>query len=329
MKKLDNAELGQLLKPYGLDGSAITHLGGGREDSDGVVYSYFHDEKPMAVKLMAWKEPEEDFAWTKLQYEERIRFAFFLGEGGAPVVNPVRDEDGELYRHAYFDGHGYITYLMERIGGTPPGPELWDEKLMGLWGGAVGKMHKLASSYPDWRHSPITGKDGKPQLGWRVEVVGFRDWCRDPEIKRKWGEMEGRLALLPIERGSFGFIHNDPHHHNMLWDGTALHIIDFDVANYHWFMADIGIAMQSALFRYGGFERPMGDKDAVRRFLDGFMAGYEREWHIDGEWLERLELFVNYRRMLLFTVLQDWLGGNETAKAGWKRMILDGPLLLT
>jgi Ser/Thr protein kinase RdoA (MazF antagonist) len=328
MKKLDSGTLDRLLKPYDLDSASVQYLGGGREDSDGVVYAFDRD-RPMAVKLMAWKEPEEDFLWTRKRYEERIRFAFYLGEGGAPVVNPVRDFGGEIYRHAHFDGHGYITYLMERAGGSPPAPELWDAKLTGLWGGAVGKMHALAARYPDWAHSPEAGRDGKPQLGWRSEVAGFRDWCRDPDVKKMWDDMERALAALPVDRASFGFIHNDPHHHNVLWDGAALRVIDFDVANYHWFMTDLGVAMQSALFTYGGFERPVEDRDALRRFVDGFLAGYEKEYHIDAAWLKRLDLFVNYRRMLLYTVMQDWLDANAAAKAGWKSMMENGALLLS
>jgi amicoumacin kinase len=237
------------------------------------------------------------------------------------------DADGLLYRHCHFDGHGYISYLMDRIEGKPPAPEQWGKALLGLWGGAVGKMHTLATRHEHWQHSPENDSDGNPQLGWRNEVNGFTNWCSDADIKRMWREMEMRLEALPVERDSFGFIHNDPHNHNILYDGRALRVIDFDVANYHWFATDIAIALQSVLFATGGMERPMEDRDAVRRFLDGFMGGYTREHSLDAAWLARLDMFVNYRRMLLFTVMQDWLATNETAKNNWKRMILDESLL--
>lgn len=328
MIKLGETALNSLLSPYGLDNALVEYLGGGREDSDGICYSFRQDGRPMAVKILAWKEPEDDFRWTRSRFEERIAFAFFLGEGGAPAVCPVKDREGMLYRHSHDGQHGYVSYLMERVGGKPPEPALWDGKLLGHWGGAVGRMHGLATGYEHWVQSPHSGRDGNPQLGWRNEVRGFTDWCRDPEVKQLWREMETRLEALPVARDSFGFIHNDPHGHNILYDGSTLKVIDFDVANYHWFMTDIAIALQSALFNWGGFERPVGDGSAVKRFFDGFLAGYEREHHLDSEWLARLDLFVNYRRMLLFTVMQDWLDTKPDAKESWKKMIREEPAVL-
>ncbi len=325
MIKLSETTLDSLLSPYDLSHSTVEYLGGGREDSDGICFSFRQDGKPMVVKLLAWKEPEEAFAFTRKRVEERVAFAFYLGCRGADVVNPVKDGGGRLYRHSHDGQYGYLSYLMDRAEGEPPAPELWDDALLGQWGAAVGRMHRLAGQYEHWRQSPHQGADGQPLLGWRNEVRGFRDWCRDSEVKERWVEMERRLEQLPMERDCFGFIHNDPHGHNILFDGSAVKVIDFDVANYHWFMTDMAIALQSALFTWGGMERPVTDAAAVQRFFHGFLAGYEREHHLSGQWLGRLGLFVNYRRMLLFTVMQDWLDSNAELKESWKRMILEEP----
>jgi Ser/Thr protein kinase RdoA (MazF antagonist) len=317
-----------VLAPYGLSADAVEYLGGGRQDNDGIVYAFRQGGRPMVVKILAWKEPEEEFAWTRQRYQERISFAFYLGDGGAPVVHPVKDGDGLLYRHSHDGEHGYVSYLMERVNGNPPKPDQWDDALLGLWGGAVGRMHALAVRYNHWRQSPQQDKHGTPQLGWLNEAQGFLDWCRDQEIKQLWRGMATRLVSLPVERHCFGFIHNDPHGHNVLYDGKALCVIDFDVANYHWFATDVSIALQSVLFVAGGMERPVSDMEAVKRFLNGFLAGYEREHHLDDEWLSRLDLFINYRRMLLFTVMQDWLDTRQDLKDGWKRMIRQEPQII-
>jgi Ser/Thr protein kinase RdoA (MazF antagonist) len=60
-------------------------------------------------------------------------------------------------------------------------------------------------------------------------------------------------------------------------------------------------------------------------FLGHFMAGYEREYHLASEWLNRLDLFIAYRRVLLFTVMQGWLQSKPDLHASWKRMILTQP----
>jgi hypothetical protein len=55
------------------------------------------------------------------------------------------------------------------------------------------------------------------------------------------------------------------------------------------------------------------------------MEGYEREHHLDLEWLRRLNLFIAYRRILMFIVLNDWIQSNPSLHASWKQMILSQP----
>ena len=326
MIKLSDEALQKLLKPYALTLADITYLGGGREDGDGIVYAYQRGGLPMAIKLMAWVEPEESAALTVSKYEERVRFANYLGSNGAAIVGPEPTEDGKIY-HSCRDGkYTYITYIMRRADGSNLPPEKWDNEYYRLWGQAVGRMHRLTLGYPHWQRSATLDEQGNPALGWQKEVGFFRQWCKDEQVSHAWEGMQSRLESLPVERRSFGFIHNDPHSANILYDGKSLHIIDFDVANYHWFATDIAIALQSILFmKSGGMERPMEDREAVRRFLNEFMAGYETEHRLDKYWLDRLDLFVQYRRLLLFTVMQDWLSTDAAAKETWKRVIADEP----
>jgi Ser/Thr protein kinase RdoA (MazF antagonist) len=138
--------------------------------------------------------------------------------------------------------------------------------------------------------------------------------------------MRERLEQLPLTREVFGFIHNDPHVNNILMEGDKLSILDFDVANYHWFINDIAVAMQGVLFtQSGGMERPLQDPAPIRRFLEHFMNGYEEEYHLDPVWLEHLDVFIAYRRMLLFTVMQEWLDTKPDVKQMWKQLILEDP----
>ena len=101
------------------------------------------------------------------------------------------------------------------------------------------------------------------------------------------------------------------------------------MANYHWFINDVMIAMQHLLFaRTGGIERPLPDAAPLHEWLANFMAGYETENHLDAWWLEQLNLFIAYRRTLLFTVMHDWLQTQPVTYAQWKEMILSEPVIL-
>ena len=59
-----------------------------------------------------------------------------------------------------------------------------------------------------------------------------------------------------------------------------------------------------------------------------WLEGYEREHHLSREWLDQLDLFIAYRRVLLFTVMQGWLQSKPDLRSAWKQMILDEPVVI-
>jgi len=186
-------------------------------------------------------------------------------------------------------------------------------------------MHRLARQHPSWKASidPVSGDEF---LTWKEEWRGFYDWCPYEDAKQKWVEIQQSLDALPVTREVFGFIHNDPHLWNLLVDGDRITLLDFDVANHHWFINDIAIACQSILFAVtGGMDRPVEDREKLIRFLDLFLEGYEREHHLSWEWLERLDLFIAYRRILLYTVMHGWIPSKPDLHTSWKQMILTQP----
>jgi Ser/Thr protein kinase RdoA (MazF antagonist) len=86
-------------------------------------------------------------------------------------------------------------------------------------------------------------------------------------------------------------------------------------------MFDITTPLQGLLFDIGGMYRPCDDPSVLERFKTSFLNGYEQENHIDSFWLNEFDTFVQYRRILLFTVLQDYLDTNPPLKDAFKAMI--------
>jgi Ser/Thr protein kinase RdoA (MazF antagonist) len=317
--------MASLAESFGTTASELSKFAGGREESDGVIYAYPYQNKQRLLKILAIGAEEQQRGLFHL--EERLRFMRFLGEHGAPVVFPRKSPAGNLYELYLDDTHLWVAYCMAIVPGRTVGPKAWEPVFFGRWGQTIGMLHRLSGQYPTWQASldPVTGKE---TLTWREEWEGFFDWCQDDDVKQKWMEIKQQLETLPRTRDVFGFIHNDPHIWNLLADGDRITVLDFDVANHHWFINDIAIACQSILYaQSGGLGEPLRNRAKLHGFLRHFLEGYEREHHLSLEWLARLNLFIAYRRVLLFTVMYGWIQTRPDVHRTWKQLILDQPAI--
>jgi Ser/Thr protein kinase RdoA (MazF antagonist) len=312
--------LTSLADAYGTTYAQLDHFAGGREENDGVIYAYPYGDARRLLKIMAI--PVGDQRRGRLCLEERLRFMRFLGARGARIAFPQLSPQERVYEIVRDAGHLWVGYSMEVAPGGPQVQDAWDEPFFRNWGQVVGNLHRLTREYPSWR-SAVDPESGDLCLTWEEEWAGFYNWCQDEEVKQCWLEIKARLETLPITREAFGFIHNDPHIWNLQVDGDQITLLDFDVANHHWFMTDLAIACQSVLiFLSGGLNGPVRDRDKLLRFLDCFLDGYEREHHLPAAWLDRLDLFIAYRRILLFIVMHGWVQSQPELHARWKGMIL-------
>lgn len=315
--------LAALCAQFQISPDNLTKLGGGREDSDGVAYTFPAEDKEFVLKIMSMSPGDPD---GLLRIQERLRFVGFLGEHGVNIVYPLPGPDGQILAEASEADQRFVAYQMAKIEGRHPKADEWSPAFFALWGQAVGKLHCVTQQYPLWRCSDDLDHNGKPLLGWQEEWQFFHDNCADAEIQEKWRSVRDRLEQLPVTRDGFGFTHNDPHIENILFDGEKITLLDFDVANYHWFISDVAIALQAMLFNQaGGMERPVSDSAAIQQFLTAFWQGYTRENHLDPFWIGQLNLFISYRRILLYCAMQGWLATAPDIRASWKNMILTEP----
>lgn len=108
--------------------------------------------------------------------------------------------------------------------------------------------------------------------------------------------------------------------------GSRVHAVDFDVCAFHWFISDIGVAMQAALWTEPS--ATVTDTAAWSRVFGEFMTGYRRENDLSDEWVQRLPTFLEYRRLLLYSVfVREWAAPaswQRTRLAAWRRGIADG-----
>jgi Ser/Thr protein kinase RdoA (MazF antagonist) len=195
-------------------------------------------------------------------------------------------------------------------------------------GSELGRLHA------SWeRHSAAVLSNGMSDVsevlkGWQDEMAFFREWCQEDRVRVAWDHLEYALGKLSISKANYGFIHNDAHVWNMIFDPDAepacsggepaFTLIDFDVANFHWFMCDCATVLYSFEILAGaGIEKPdgvlpAGFRESCRVL---FWEGYRCHKDPGADFQAQLELFFQYRRCLLFMPMQ-----SETAtQPQWRK----------
>ena len=213
-----------------------------------------------------------------------------------------------------------IATLMEFIEGSSPDVnELQSNmNLVYEWGKLTDKMHNAAKEYPIWKN--VCESDER--FGFEAEIDSFIEMSPNDYIKGKWLEMKERLKAFPINRDTYGFIHNDNHQMNIITTEKDIAVIDFDCAECHFFVNDILLPVQGLLFDVtGGMMNPVKNMDVLNKFYTYFLKGYRTENEIDKFWFDQLGVFLEYRRLLLYTVLQGWLSNDKVADEAFLNMI--------
>lgn len=312
MKPLKNEIRENLANRFGLKDTDLTFLGGGREDSDGVVFTAEKDGKKLVLKISQAADEEH--------VKSILEFAHYLGKSGIRVSSPIMNESGHIYEAAMDGDSLFIATLMEFIEGNSPDVNVLmnHSELVYEWGKLTGKMHRAAKEYPVWKN----GCQSDDRYGFEAEIDSFIRMSPNSYIREKWMEMKEKLRALPINRDSYGFIHNDNHQMNIIAADREIAVIDFDCAECHFFINDILLPVQGLLFDVtGGMMCPVSKPEILQEFYKHFLKGYRTENDLDAFWLEQLGTFLEYRRLLLYTVLQGWLSHDKGADEAFLSMI--------
>jgi Ser/Thr protein kinase RdoA (MazF antagonist) len=173
-------------------------------------------------------------------------------------------------------------------------------------GGLTARLHRHARS---WRPPP-----GFRRKSWTVgAMLGpnpiWGDWRAGPGldaasrrlIARAAALVEMRLRRFGTAPERFGLIHADLRLANLLVDGDALTVLDFDDCGFGFYATDFASAVSF-------FEHD----PAVPALMQSWLAGYREVAPLDAETEAELPVFLMLRRILLLA----WLGSHaETLTA--------------
>lgn len=334
MKPLPLDVLAALARRFDADPRRLELLGGGQDYSDGTVFTFAAAGEPRVLKVLG---PFSDGDGALRAAEARVDAVALLSAGGDALVRPLPSRAGERFEVAAAGGQVFLAYAYPFAPGRRAGAgdaAVRSGAYGRALGAAVGRLHAAWEAVPEVL-SPEGTSDRTGALGgWREEWGFFRTWCRDDEVGCAWERIRAVLDRLPVDKRGYGFVHNDVHPGNALLEPAAaargdaepaLRLIDFDVAGYHWFVNDAAAAVYGlGSLEAGGLETPRGPTDvALASAGDRFWEGYRRHREPGAAWLERLPLFLQYRRCLLFMPFQELTAADPAWRASWKGRIAE------
>ncbi|MFD0673063.1 phosphotransferase enzyme family protein [Cohnella sp. GCM10027633] len=248
-----------------------------------------------------------------------LDFILFLAESDIKVARPIRSVAGDLLHKI---DEAFIVTAFEKVSGRSARIAEESNAFYENIGKFIGEIHKHSRDYTpqylryEWNDNAL--------------LSSFKKHC-PLELHDRFDRIIREISSLSKETGTYGLIHGDVSCGNYLNDEDKANIIDFDEAEYSWFVSDIA----TPLF----YEIPIpwviadGEfrKEITKRFFSNFINGYCKENTISQESLKKIPLFIDLRQARVLSALYrsrdftapDWSEWDEQARSFYYSNLLN------
>ncbi|WP_437720273.1 phosphotransferase enzyme family protein [Sorangium sp. So ce861] len=302
---VDPAVLARALALYGADPATCRFLGGFESQ-------VFEARGPGGALVLKLGDPEHR---SPDAVEAECEWLEFLTARGVRAAPPVRAADGRYASLLGEPGEAVCARAYAKAPGAPLSAGDLTPGVATAWGRLLGRLHAATRAYvpPSARRRHAWHEDG--------DFARARELLPEDEREPIGGRIErlvAELRALPTDPDAFGLVHTDAHFGNVLKDGDALTLIDFDDCAYEWFASDLGIVLFYVAIDPLGPGRPI---ELLRTFRDRFLDGYARENALSARWLAEIDRFMKLRELVLYTAIRRV--GRREALDAWCRAYLE------
>lgn len=300
IKQLFNKDiLRQAAEHYGIREDSMIELNGFQN----FVYSGVVGDHEVILRIAHITHRDESLTKAELD------FIMFLAASCVKVAKPIQSLSGD-FLHIIDDA--FIVTAFEKVSGRNAKIAEESNTFYENLGQFVGKIHKSSYHYTpihlryEWSNNAL--------------LASFKKYCPS-ELHNSFDRIIGEVNSLTKDKDTYGLIHGDISCGNYLNDGEKAHIIDFDEAEYSWFVSDIA----TPLF----YEIPIpwvvdgeARKEITKRFFSNFLNGYCKENMISPVCLKKIPLFIDLRQARVLSALYrsrdfnapDWSEWDEQAR---------------
>ncbi len=216
------------------------------------IYAFSHGGAEYVLRLADAAERKLD------ELAAEAALMRWLAKQGVPTPCPFSSLKGRDVETVTTDIGTFHAMALPVLEGTVVDLDEFDPPRARAWGEALGRLHAaldacppdLAAQWPTWRDQL---ERLRPLLHDRPDAVRF-----------ELDEVAALLGALPEEPGSFGLIHGDFEPDNLVWQGLAVQLFDFDACARGWRLADAAFALRDRFAAGTRTEDPI-----VSAFLSG------------------------------------------------------------
>ncbi len=251
---------------------------------------------PSVLRVHRLGYHSHDAVASELAWQESLREA---GAISTPRVIPTTDGERIVSVPEPGGDEPRKCVMFEFVPGTQPPEDRLVDSFEGI-GEITARMHAHTRAWPlppwftrhHWDYEAAFGAD--PRWGrWQdAPGIGPDEHAVLERIDRTLGR---RLAAFGKGPDRYGLVHTDLRLANLIVDGGATTVIDFDDSGFSWYLYDLGGAL--------GFLENHPDADAM---IASWVRGYRRHLDLPAEDEWEIPTFVLYRRMTLLA----WMGSH-------------------
>lgn len=227
------------------------------------------------------------------------------------IPEPIPGRDGRLLQSfTTASGTTRRAVLFHHIAGAEPTPETNPREVFRTLGVYAATMHQHAI---DWQR-PAAFERQVWQAATILDADGlWGDWRMapgvTPAIRQVLDKLDATLWRRLAEYGAsddrYGLIHADMRLGNLLVDGSAITLIDFDDCGFCWFTYDFAAAIS--------FHET---NPAVPALRDAWLEGYRTVRQLSDEHVAAIDSMVMLRRMALLA----WIGSHADTQLAQSHM---------
>lgn len=222
--------------------------------SEGInrVYRFEKGNQGYFLRITHIKLRKEAELLAALSYQRH------LFDNQVPVCEPLLSNNHLWFEKIKQENDIFIAHVCREVPGNPIHFNYNENEIYRNWGIALGKLHKAAQSYQPNEHQ---------YTRWNHSIAELNDYAQSElsalqDLLSEVSEYFNKRAMTPQ---NFGLTHGDHREGNVLTDGKAINIIDFDLPSFNWFMEDFSRPFFNPIIQ--------NDKNWQEKFIP-YLEGY-------------------------------------------------------